>query len=343
MGETAKRIARSVWNGPFYIGQLSSPTSVGDVLLKILETLWRVAISAVSILIVATVGIGTWVYLEPVLFPPLKSQIIGYATYDDGSELQPPPPLASGSDATLRQPFRCTPQHPIKLTFTNNSNKTLGRMVFSLRGNETGYSNNLVEYGDWIEANAIISPGYTRDVCWAVSVRDGVAANSLNYVVEVLVAEEADPAILSQEFRPVSRSPTPQNSMSASPSLPTGAKPNSSSSSSLGALLDSDWEKIGMGCACSFSTGPSLTEVLLAGGHGFSFYRLDGEERLCEAPDTQELFDGAVSFSCGSARVRIDPSGKVEPGFDGHSSKAKLVINDQSATIDVVGTWSCGC
>ena len=32
---------RAIWNGPFYIGKLTSPTSVGDAILKVLETLWR--------------------------------------------------------------------------------------------------------------------------------------------------------------------------------------------------------------------------------------------------------------------------------------------------------------
>lgn len=33
---------RAIWNGPFYIGRLTRPVSVGDVLMKLLETLWRV-------------------------------------------------------------------------------------------------------------------------------------------------------------------------------------------------------------------------------------------------------------------------------------------------------------
>lgn len=35
---------RSIWNGPFYIGKLTRPVSVGDAIMKVLETLWRTAI-----------------------------------------------------------------------------------------------------------------------------------------------------------------------------------------------------------------------------------------------------------------------------------------------------------
>ena len=39
---------RAVWNGPFYVGPLTRPISVGDVLMKLLETLWRAAVIMVA-------------------------------------------------------------------------------------------------------------------------------------------------------------------------------------------------------------------------------------------------------------------------------------------------------
>lgn len=40
---------RSIWNGPFYIGKLTQPVSVGDVMMKVLETLWRTALVGVAL------------------------------------------------------------------------------------------------------------------------------------------------------------------------------------------------------------------------------------------------------------------------------------------------------
>lgn len=51
---------QKIWNGPFYIGKLSQPVSVGDAILKVLETLWRTAVIAV----IAIAVLIAWVYLD---------------------------------------------------------------------------------------------------------------------------------------------------------------------------------------------------------------------------------------------------------------------------------------
>jgi len=38
----------SVWRGPFYIGKLQSPTSLGDLLAKIFETVWQIVLLFVT-------------------------------------------------------------------------------------------------------------------------------------------------------------------------------------------------------------------------------------------------------------------------------------------------------
>lgn len=71
MAAEIKGIMRAIWNGPFYIGPLSRPVSVGDVLLKALETLWRAILSMVVLLIAGGLGIAAWVQIvEPTFFPP---------------------------------------------------------------------------------------------------------------------------------------------------------------------------------------------------------------------------------------------------------------------------------
>jgi hypothetical protein len=53
---------RAIWNGPFYIGKLERPISVGDALMKVLETLWRAAIVALVAfgLFVAALSYDSW-------------------------------------------------------------------------------------------------------------------------------------------------------------------------------------------------------------------------------------------------------------------------------------------
>lgn len=111
----------------------------------------------------------------------------------------------------------------------------------------------------------------------------------------------------------------------------------------LATLDEGDWQNLGPGCACTFSVGGLDENKLIAGGDGMTFFRLNGEAHLCAAPDTQAMFDGAVSFPCGSTAVKITPYGKVEPGFDGHSSKARLSLTNLSGDLSLTGTWGCYC
>ena len=200
-----------------------------------------------------------------------------------------------------------------------------------------------VECGDpcaaWREADVLIPAGFTWRSCWAVTTRDSFQPSTLNYAVKVWGASEADKDARYQPTTP------PRVPAKESPPKPlVGALQSSPSPAlSLAALKESDWLKIGMGCSCSFSAGTPQKEKLIAGGDGLTFFRLNGKEHICPAPDTQSMFDGPVSMSCGSAAVQVTPYGKVEPGEDGHSSSARLHIADTSGTLSLTGTWGCGC
>jgi len=209
-----KGLLRAVWNGPFYIGQLSRPVSVGDVLLKTLETLWRAILSIVILLIVGGLGIAAWVQIiEPTFFPPLKTQISASATYDDGS--------ANLSPANGEKPFRCSPDYPIRVSFKNNSKTTIGHIDFSIEGRPANRSDNVVEGASWREADAIIPAGYTSQSCWAVSFEPGVDPKTLEYKIVIWGATEAD---ANTKFKPVTPSvkivpePSGPNATIASPS-----------------------------------------------------------------------------------------------------------------------------
>ncbi|MNE31317.1 hypothetical protein D3C87_1296240 [compost metagenome] len=51
---------QQIWNGPFFIGKLSQPVSVGDAIMKVLETLWRTAVLTV----LAIAALIAWVYVD---------------------------------------------------------------------------------------------------------------------------------------------------------------------------------------------------------------------------------------------------------------------------------------
>lgn len=333
MAEYKKALVRAVWNGPFYIGPLSRPVSVGDVLLKTLETLWRAVLSIVVLLVVGGLGIAAWVqFVEPTFFPPLKTQIIATATYDDGSAKLPP--------AIGDKPIRCSPDYPIKVAIKNNSETTIGHLDFSIEGRPANRSDNVIEGGAWRQADTIIPAGYTWQSCWAVSVEQGFALETLDYKIEIWGAKEAD---ANAQFKPSPPPPSVKPEAVASSTAIASPSPSPSPKLALGTLEEGAWQKIGMGCSCSFTVGIPRKEKLIAGGDGLAFFRLNGEDHLCPAPDTQAMFDGPVSMSCGSAAVQVTPYGQIQPGEDGHSSSARLNIADTSGTLSLTGTWGCGC
>jgi hypothetical protein len=331
VAEGKREFIRAVWNGPFYVGPLSRPVSVGDVILIALETLWRGILLIVGVVVASLGCILAWTeVLEPNLFPPLKTQISAAVSYDDGSTNLP----------AIGKPFRCSAEFPLKIALSNKSQRTVGSINFSIEGRAAGRSSNVVRSAALLESDKVIAPGYTWQSCWPVSVQEGYDPAGLNYQVEVWGATETE---TKARYQPAA-SPS---GVTQKPRLATEAsappKSRVSAAVSLGTIDDTDWQKIGMGCACSFTTGAPRNERLIAGGDGRTFFRLNGKERLCPAPDTQAMFDGPVAVSCGPTAVQVTPYGKVDPGFDGHSSKARLHIADSAGTLSLTGTWGCGC
>lgn len=162
------RATRAIWNGPFYIGKLAQPASVGDVLLKVLETIWRTVV-ALILLIAIGLGIGgLWVQLlAPLMFPPLKDQIVATAIYDVEG-VTPPPIVQKGSDRPETK-FRCTADYPLKVIFRNRSSETAAEIGFAIEARRSGYSKNLVSYSQsTYENDYILRPGRAAAQCWSL-------------------------------------------------------------------------------------------------------------------------------------------------------------------------------
>lgn len=153
----AGRFCRAAWNGPFHIGRLAQPASVGDVLLKVLETFWR------SIILLLLVGCGlgaalyTWtVYVAPALFPLALTRVHASAVYDDGKgEL---PPAFQAIDSATGARFRCGADYPVMVAFQNLSNKPISDVMFDLVGRLPGYTTNYVSSSGYSNGGKILAP-----------------------------------------------------------------------------------------------------------------------------------------------------------------------------------------
>lgn len=185
MGSVFKGLLRKVWNGPFFIGTLTRPVSLGDALLKALETLWRTAVLLIALVALAALALALWLQaIQPVFFPSLEKRILATVSYDDGSTPLPP--------SFGKKPFRCDADYPLKITFTNLSDVTVGTLNFSIEGRAPNRSTNVVQNAGWRSTDSVIPPDYKSESCWSVEVEPGYDAKGLVYKVEVWSAGETD-------------------------------------------------------------------------------------------------------------------------------------------------------
>jgi hypothetical protein len=192
IGYKLGRAVRAIWNGPFYIGKLTQPVSVGDVLLKTLETFWRTIIAIIAIFFAVAAVVSAWIYIiNPIFFPAAKSYIKISAEFDDGKKVIPPTvSIAIGSIASkVEKPFRCNADYPIKVTIGNTSNRRIGEVRFSLSGYTSGFSTDYVIGGDYFEASKIIEPDMGWISCYSIGFKDGVDPAILHFDAKTLSAE----------------------------------------------------------------------------------------------------------------------------------------------------------
>lgn len=195
-------IVKTIWNGPFHVGPLTRPVSVGDVFLKVLETVWRSFIVLLSLALVVTGAIVIWTFvLQPTFFPPLAKKIKATAVYG----VNPPPPMlvttpitsgkaeAAAAQAELKiqaeyDGYYCSSDYPILIEFQNTSSKSVKIINFDIEAHNAGRSDNVAGY-NYLTSDTIIPSGKSTKSCWNVPYRVSVKADSLIYQVHVLSAE----------------------------------------------------------------------------------------------------------------------------------------------------------
>lgn len=183
-------LLQSIWNGPFFVGKLTQPVSVGDVLLKILEVLWRAIISIIALgLSIA----GYAYYFHPVLYPPVEDSISANALYAANLP-EPPPVVRSAASLPSRDEIEskpCAKDFPIRVLIFNNGSKPVTSISFQLEGYAEGYSKNYVEYDMGTQtSDRILAPNAGFSGCYRVRTKDGIQPETLTYKVDVRSASE---------------------------------------------------------------------------------------------------------------------------------------------------------
>lgn len=130
-----------IWGGPFRTPPLQHPITVGWVLLKLFETIWRLLL----IVVIVAVLVGGWAWYSQ--SHPLASQV--------------------EVDVAQYSPECKDPEYPVRVVVRNNSKKTLGAFDLEFRLYEQGKTENVVPYGSRrSEFHDILKPGYQIESCF---------------------------------------------------------------------------------------------------------------------------------------------------------------------------------
>ena len=189
-------ILQSIWNGPFFVGKLTQPVSVGDVLLKMLEVLWRGLVAIVGLMLGTAVSIAAYVYvIGPSFFPPAKDSLEAIAIYT-ADNIQPPPLVRTVTGGAPAMPSRqefeqapCEKEYPIRVSLFNKGSDPITKMRFDLEGYRPGFSTNYVNPMGSFTSESIIPPGHGWSNCYAVRTKDQIDPKQLNYKVDIWAAE----------------------------------------------------------------------------------------------------------------------------------------------------------
>lgn len=171
MNEMIGAAVRAIWNGPFHVGRLSSPVSLGDAVMKILETSWRAAIVLSAVIAMTFLTALTW-------------------------DLRPKQPEPTPLFQQIRTLSRigapmCNSSYPLHVVLKNTSAENVARVSFTVAAYAPGRSTNLVAFGTGEHVSDYIVPaGRMHMSCWpAPTLVEDHQLDELSYVVTVTDAE----------------------------------------------------------------------------------------------------------------------------------------------------------
>jgi hypothetical protein len=168
-----------VWGGPFRTPPLQHPITVGWVLLKLLETIWRVFLLAL-VAIALLIG-GIWFSQETSLSSQVKVK------------------LSRATDYCRAKGW------PIEAQITNSSRKTIGEIGLKFRVYPYGRSEDVAAYvaGSDRELHSIMRPGETLDWCFSMPQIGSNATGPFTLMADVTYASELPKGVpVTQSVQP---------------------------------------------------------------------------------------------------------------------------------------------
>jgi hypothetical protein len=193
------RWLRRAWDGPFKTPPLAPPITVGWVLLKLFETVWRLFLILCSL--AAVFAIGLWFSAQN----PLSSQV--------GISLS-----QSFAEDCIAKGF------PIHADIENKSSKTLGEVDIAFRVYPQGTSQDVVSYtGSHHELRSILRPGEALGWCFPMPQLEPGSTGPFTVAADVTYAAALSKDVPVTSAPPIetTATPPPLVRMSAGPQSPT--------------------------------------------------------------------------------------------------------------------------
>jgi len=172
-----------IWHGPFHLGPLQRPVSVGDALLKLFEVVWKGFVAVIIAVIGAVLSIAVYLnFLQP---KPLDKQIQTLARVD--------------------RKLCSDPKFPLLVRFTNNSTKTIGLIDFQVEARRWGTTTDLNNDYVGLKSDTIIPAHEQLAWCYALPENlTGYNPRDLGFTAKINYVNEYD-----GEMPPVVRDSAP--------------------------------------------------------------------------------------------------------------------------------------
>ena len=187
--------------------------------------------------------------------------------------------------------------------------------------------------------------GASTKTMWLILLIAVVAAGAAVALAVAVLSGRAREAELAGPSEQVLAKPEPARNLVRNSVVTTAPKVAAEPAFRLQPVQEADWEKLGSRCNCRFHLGRSSPELLIAGGDNLAIFRPEGERKIC--PMTEEqfggMYEGAARIDCGTSQLVIRAYGRTTPGFDAHSTAAKLTVVYGGNERVFDGRFDCGC
>lgn len=137
---------KAMWRGPFFLGQLDGPVTLGVALLKLFDVIWKALIALVLASVAFSVCLSIYLLYESYRENSLISNIKMKVKYDE---------------------VICSHEYPLLISLENQTGNTVVKVDFNIESRYQNRSTNLTPFAPMVWDN-IVKNSEIGTSCWKV-------------------------------------------------------------------------------------------------------------------------------------------------------------------------------